>query len=101
LLKSDRLLAAGDQALVSSETGSIVLPVEITGDIMPGVVSAPHGWGHDREGIRQSVASHHAGASLNDVLRDQQVDELCGTSVLNGQPVGVKVYQPGKTRKRA
>lgn len=94
-------LGAGDQALVSSETGSIVLPVEITSDIMPGVVSAPHGWGHDREGIRQSVASHHAGASLNDVLRDQQVDELSGTSVLNGQPVGVKVYQPGKTRKRA
>ncbi len=94
-------LGDDDQALVSSAAGSIVLPVEITEDIMPGVVSAPHGWGHGREGIQQSVASHHAGASLNDVLQDQQVDELSGTSVLNGQSVSVKVYQPKDTRKRA
>ncbi|MDI9246560.1 molybdopterin-dependent oxidoreductase [Marinobacter sp. CHS3-4] len=94
-------LQAGDSAEISTDTGKIVLPVEITEDIMPGVVSVPHGWGHDREGIAQSVASAHAGASINDVISDDQVDPLVGTSVLNGQTVNIKVWRADRQRKRA
>ncbi|KAA1170719.1 molybdopterin-dependent oxidoreductase [Marinobacter salinexigens] len=94
-------LQSGDSAEVQASAGSIVVPVEITEDIMPSVVSVPHGWGHDREGSGQSVATEHAGASINDVLSDTQIDPLVGTSVLNGQTVNVKVWRPARQRKRA
>ena len=94
-------LQAGDCAEVTGAAGQVVLPVEITEDLMPGVVSIPHGWGHQREGTRQSVASRHAGGSINDVLGDQEIDPLAGTSVLNGQPVRVKVWRTERTRKQA
>jgi anaerobic selenocysteine-containing dehydrogenase len=67
----------------------VQIPAEVTPDVMPGVVSLPHGWGHDREGIRLAVASRHAGASINDVIDDRRVDVLTGTAVLNGTPVEV------------
>ena len=57
---------------------------------MPGVVSLPHGWGHDRAGIRLGIASRNAGASINDVIDDQRIDTLTGTAVLNGTPVEVE-----------
>jgi len=53
-------------------------------------VCLPHGWGHDRKGIRLGVASRHAGASINDVIDDQFIDALTGTAVLNGTPVDVE-----------
>ncbi|MCH8499396.1 MAG: molybdopterin oxidoreductase family protein [Marinobacter sp.] len=82
-------LKDGVPADVSSEAGTITLAVEVSDDIMPGVVSVPHGWGHHRTGTGQSVASAHPGASINDVLRDSEVDPLSGVSVLNGQRVTV------------
>ncbi|MBS8242028.1 molybdopterin oxidoreductase family protein [Marinobacter lipolyticus] len=98
-------LQAGDSAEVTSQakdvSTGIVLMVEITEDIMPGVVSVPHGWGHHRTGTGQTVAAAHAGASINDVLSDQQTDPLVGTSVLNGQRVKVKVWRAERQRKRA
>ena len=94
-------LQAADSAEISSKSRQIVLPVEITEDVMPGVVSIPHGWGHDRDGTGQSVAAAHAGASINDLLSDGRIDPLSGTSVLNGQPVAVKVWRPERQRKRA
>ncbi|MEX2474782.1 molybdopterin-dependent oxidoreductase [Marinobacter sp.] len=98
-------LQAGDSAEVTSTSaevkGAIVVAVDITEDIMPGVVSVPHGWGHHREGTGQAVAAAHAGASINDVLSDQQTDPLVGTSVLNGQTVKVKVWRAERPRKRA
>ncbi|WP_111498050.1 molybdopterin-dependent oxidoreductase [Marinobacter bohaiensis] len=93
-------LANGDQAEVTSEAGRIVLPVEITEDVMPGVVSVPHGWGHTRAGTTQRVAQAHAGASINDVIRDNQVDPVSGTSVLNGQAVTVTRHA-NEQRRRA
>ncbi|PAV25067.1 dehydrogenase, partial [Tamilnaduibacter salinus] len=80
----------GSLAQVQSEAGQIVVAVEVTDDIMPGVVSIPHGWGHHREGTAQRVAEAHPGASINDVVRDDQVDPVSGTSVLNGQTVSVR-----------
>jgi hypothetical protein len=62
---------------------------------MPGVVSLPHGWGHDREGIRLGVASRHAGVSINDLVDDRLLDTLTGTAVLNGTPVEVEATATG------
>jgi anaerobic selenocysteine-containing dehydrogenase len=79
----------GDTVRLRSRVGEVQVPAEVTADVMPGVVSLPHGWGHDREGIRLGVASRHAGASINDVVDDQRIDALTGTAVLNGTPVEV------------
>lgn len=92
-----RGIAPGMAVEVRTEVGQICLPAEVTEAIMPGVISIPHGWGHDREAIRMGVATRHAGASLNDILRDDLVDPLSGTSVLNGQRVEVVAIVPPAT----
>jgi len=84
-----RGIADGALVRITSRVGSVTVPAEVTTDIMPGVVSLPHGWGHDRPGTRLSVAGRHAGASINDVVDDQRIDALTGTAVLNGTPVEV------------
>jgi hypothetical protein len=71
--------------------GAIELPAEITESVMPGVVCVPHGFGHDRAGVQLRVARKEAaGASLNDITDELQVDALTGTAVLNGLPVQVQ-----------
>jgi anaerobic selenocysteine-containing dehydrogenase len=94
-------LTDGAEASVKTEAGEILLPAEITEDIMPGVVSIPHGWGHTRQGTAQKVAEAHAGASINDVIRDDQIDPLSGVSVLNGQSVQVSAWTEADSRKQA
>jgi anaerobic selenocysteine-containing dehydrogenase len=82
-------LAHGDAAEVRSRVGAVVAPVEVTDAIRPGVVSLPHGWGHDRSGTRMGVATEHAGVNAN-VLTDPDVlDALSGNAVLNAIPVTV------------
>jgi anaerobic selenocysteine-containing dehydrogenase len=73
-----------------SRVGEVQVPAELSAEVMPGVVCLPHGWGHDRNGIRLAVASRHSGASINDVIDDQLIDTLTGTAVLNGTPVEVE-----------
>jgi anaerobic selenocysteine-containing dehydrogenase len=82
-------LADGEHASVTSASGAIDVPVEVTDEIMPGVVSIPHGWGHDADGVRMGVASAHAGVNSNVLADDSQVDPLSGNAVLNGIPVEV------------
>jgi len=90
-------LKAGELAQVSSRVGSIQIETEITNDIMEGVISIPHGWGHQRSGIQLSVAAKRPGVSVNDLTDDALFDRLSGTSVLNGVPVSVcKVSIPRK-----
>lgn len=91
---ANRDLLNGQKVVVRSTVGSIVLPVELSEEIMPGVVSIPHGWGHDRTGNQQAVAQQHAGASINDLTDQQAVDALCGTAAFNGTPVTVAAYLP-------
>jgi anaerobic selenocysteine-containing dehydrogenase len=80
-------LVDGEAVLVRSRAGTVVVPVEVTGDVMPGVVSIPHGWGHDQPGMDLRVAGEHAGTNSN-VLTDELVLEpLSGTAILNGIPV--------------
>jgi anaerobic selenocysteine-containing dehydrogenase len=82
-------LAEGDEAVVTSRVGQVSVPVNVTDEVMRGVVSLPHGYGHRRNGARQSVAAKHAGASLNDLTDDQRVDALCGNAAFSGVPVRV------------
>ncbi len=96
---SQRLNLSNEQAVdVCSTVGSIQLPVEITDAIMPGVISIPHGWGHNKQGTRWSKAQRHAGQSVNSLTDDSQIDELSGNAVLNGVPVTVKAaLEPNKS----
>jgi len=82
-------LHADDAVNVRSRVGEVAVPLELTDDMMPGVVSLPHGFGHDRDGIRQSVASAHAGASMNDLTDENVVEGMMGNAVLTGVPVRV------------
>jgi anaerobic selenocysteine-containing dehydrogenase len=79
----------GAPARVSGRNGEISLPAEVTDAVMPGVVSIPHGWGHDADGARLSVAAGHAGANFNALGDDELVDAVSGNAVLNGIPVEV------------
>jgi anaerobic selenocysteine-containing dehydrogenase len=80
-------LRDGSSASVSSHVGTVVAPVEVTDAIRPGVVSLPHGWGHDVPGTRLRVAAERAGVNSNVLADDRAIDPLSGTSVLNGIPV--------------
>ncbi len=82
-----RGITDGDRVRVSSRVGSLELAVEGTEHMMPGVVSIPHGWGHNRPGSRLEIASSHSGESCNDLTDEQDVDRLSGNAVLNGVPV--------------
>jgi anaerobic selenocysteine-containing dehydrogenase len=80
-------LTDGEPARVSSEAGEISVPVEVTDAVMRGVVSIPHGWGHDGAGVEMAVAREHAGQNSNVLAREDLVDPLSGNAVLNGIPV--------------
>ena len=81
----------GALARITSHTArgarSIELPVQLSADMMPGVVSVPHGWGHDAPGTRLAVASERPGANLNDLLDEDLRDPLSGNAVLSGVAV--------------
>jgi anaerobic selenocysteine-containing dehydrogenase len=82
-------LKDGSTARVSSRTGTLVAPIEVTDAVAPGVVSLPHGWGHDLPGVAMAVAQAHAGVNSNLLADDERYDELSGNAVLNGIPVQV------------
>ena len=82
-------LGLTDTAVVTGPGGKLEVPVEITDAIRPGVVSLPHGWGHDAPGTRLSVAATQAGVNVNALLDSSLIEPLSGTSVLNGVPVEV------------
>jgi anaerobic selenocysteine-containing dehydrogenase len=92
---ADRLgLIDGGLARVSSRVGAVRIPVEITNAVMPGVVSMPHGWGHDQPGARLAVAASRPGANSNLLADELGLDPLSGNAVLNGIPVEVEAV-PG------
>jgi anaerobic selenocysteine-containing dehydrogenase len=82
-------LVDGAKAQVTSNTGTIEVPVEVTEAVMPGVISIPHGWGHDEPGMQLGVAAEHAGANSNTLADENLLDPLSGNAVLNGIPVEV------------
>jgi anaerobic selenocysteine-containing dehydrogenase len=76
---------------VASRVGAVEVEAEITDDMMPGVVSLPHGWGHSAPGVRLSVAAGKPGVSSNDLTDEYEMDPLSGNSVMSGIPVRIEV----------
>lgn len=83
-------LRDGAPARVRAAGGEVVAPVEVTDAVRPGVVSLPHGWGHDRPGTRLGVAAQDPGVNVNQLLDGSLLDPLSGTAVLNAFPVEVE-----------
>jgi anaerobic selenocysteine-containing dehydrogenase len=86
---SSRGLADGQWVRVSSRVGVVEVQVLGSVEMMPGVVSLPHGWGHARPGVHMSIAIEQPGVSANDLTDERQLDALSGNAVLNGVPVHV------------
>lgn len=82
-------LSQHDPAHISSRVGTLKVHIEITADVMPGVVCLPHGWGHDRDGIALRVAQTNPGINSNDLSDELAVDNVSGNAVFNGIPVSV------------
>jgi len=79
----------GDQVTVQSRVGKITLAAEVSDEIMKGVVSIPHGWGHKSKDIRMQIASAHAGVSCNDITDEKLIDQLTGNAAVNGVAVEI------------
>jgi anaerobic selenocysteine-containing dehydrogenase len=82
-------LKDGDAAKVASRVGQLTVPVEVTDAIRPGVVSIPHGWGHDAPDVRMRVAREYAGVNSNVLTDEELLDPISGNAVLNGIPVSL------------
>ena len=82
-------LTEGALARISNGAGSIEAQVQISTDMMPGVVSLPHGWGHDLPGAQLNLAAQRPGANLNALLDDQARDPLSGNAVLSGVAISM------------
>ncbi|MDB5212745.1 MAG: Oxidoreductase, molybdopterin-binding protein [Myxococcaceae bacterium] len=83
-------LTTGGEALVRSRVGEVKVPITVTDDMMPGVVSLPHGYGHARSGVKLGVAAAHAGVSINDLTDEQVLDDLSGNAAFSGVEVTVE-----------
>ena len=83
-----RGLADGAVVTVTSRVGKVEVEVRATEDMMPGVVSLPHGYGHQREGVRLGIATGVAGVSINDLTDPERMD-VSGNAALSGVPVTV------------
>ena len=83
-------LADGETACITSRAGTVEISIEVTDAIMPGVVSIPHGWGHNLAGTRMRIATEHAGVNTNILTDEASVDPLSGNAILNGIPVTVE-----------
>jgi anaerobic selenocysteine-containing dehydrogenase len=84
-----RGVRTGDRVRVASRVGELEVEAGVTDEMMPGVVSLPHGWGHGASGANLSVADRHAGVNVNLLTDDALIDRLSGCSSLNGVPVTV------------
>ena len=87
---AERGIESGGRVRVSSRTGAIETEVVASEEMMPGAVCLPHGFGHDRAGIRLTRAQQLRGASYNDLSDPQALDAACGNAALNGLPVRVE-----------
>lgn len=84
-----RGLETGDLVQVTSGDGVIEVRAQVTDSVRPGVVSLPHGWGHDTSEARLSVAARRPGVNVNRLVGTSSIDPLSGTSALTAVPVRV------------
>ena len=80
-------LADGARARLFNDHGSAEVTLEFSAAMMPGVLSLPHGWGHDQPGTRLQLAAERPGANLNALLDASARDPLSGNAVLSGVAV--------------
>jgi anaerobic selenocysteine-containing dehydrogenase len=86
---STRGLRDGQRVIVSSAVGKVELPLEVSDEVRSGVLSIPHGWGHDVPGTGWSTASSHPGVNANELTDSSLVDALSGNAALNATLVTV------------
>ncbi|HEU4842628.1 MAG TPA: molybdopterin dinucleotide binding domain-containing protein, partial [Burkholderiaceae bacterium] len=86
-------LADGGSAQIRNGARMVQAQVALSEEMMPGVVSLPHGWGHDLPGTRLGVAAERPGANLNALLDEQLRDPLSGNAVLSGVAVEMRPCQ--------
>jgi len=88
---AERKLEDGNVVAISSRVGKLQVAVKASDEMMPGVVSLPHGWGHNsRQGVEMGIANEQQGVNCNDLTDDQFYDKISGNSALNGVPVEVQ-----------
>jgi anaerobic selenocysteine-containing dehydrogenase len=87
---AERRIESGSRVRIRSRVGEIETEVIASDEMMPGVACLPHGFGHDRSGIRMQRASEVAGASYNDLSDPQALDGACGNAALNGLLIQVE-----------
>jgi len=97
---AERGLAGGTTVAVTSRVGTVEVEVQATDDMMRGVVSLPHGYGHQREGVLLGNASQIPGPSINDLTDPGVLDRASGNAVLNGVPVSVRPAGPSEAGDR-
>jgi anaerobic selenocysteine-containing dehydrogenase len=85
-----RQLQDGQRVRIRSRTGTLEVEVQACTDMMPGVVSLPHGYGHARQGVHLQVAQGQPGVSANDLTDERLRDQVSGNAALNGVPVHVE-----------
>lgn len=84
-----RGLEHGARARVRSVSGAVEVSIEVSDAVIPGVVSLPHGYGHDLPGVAQSLAAARPGVNMNLLTDPEAIDPLGTTAILNGTPVAV------------
>lgn len=80
----------GTEVTIESRVGAVTTTVIATDEIMPGVASLPHGWGHKGKGVKMAIASKQDGVNCNKLTDGKLIDQLSGNAALNGVPVRVK-----------
>lgn len=86
---ASRGLRDGAMVRIAARVGAVDAELRVSDEMMPGVVSLPHGWGHGRHGTRLRVAARHPGVSINDLTDDQAVDALTGNAAFSGVRVTI------------
>ncbi|MFM8237228.1 MAG: molybdopterin-dependent oxidoreductase [Actinomycetota bacterium] len=77
----------GADVRVASAAGEVVITAEVTDEVMEGVISIPHGWGHAAEGVELTTARRYAGVNTNILVPADALDPLSGNAVLTGVTV--------------
>ncbi|MFT5451268.1 MAG: anaerobic selenocysteine-containing dehydrogenase, partial [Enterobacterales bacterium] len=88
---TQRGVADGDTVQVKSRVGMLDIIASLSDEMMPGVISIPHGWGHDMDGVQLKVAKSRPGVNTNILTDEYFLDGLSGNAALNGVPVSLSL----------
>ena len=83
-------IKTGSKVHVTSRVGEVQIEAQVTEDMMPGVLSIPHGYGHHKKGIKLGVAQENPGVSVNDLTDELLIDELTGNAAFSNLHVTLK-----------